>query len=250
MRNSLSRIKTLTGRNIKEILRDPLSLILMILLPLFMEILFYFIFHNLTSQFEMKYLAPGIVVFSQAFLALFTGQLISLDRASAFLTRLFVSKARPHEFILGYAAALVPVALVQSVLFFLVGGIIDPSIFGAGMIRGVLLSIVTSLFFIAVGILLGSVCGEKAIGGAASIIVIGQSILSGMWFPIDKLSEGFIFAMRCFPFKNATDLIQNVLNGVSDPADQFWTPLLIVLAYTAAVFIAAILCFKAKMKEK
>ena len=80
MNNSVSRIITLTKRNIKEILRDPLSLIFTIALPLFMEILFYFIFHELTAQFEMKYLAPGIVVFSESFLTLFTGLLISLDR--------------------------------------------------------------------------------------------------------------------------------------------------------------------------
>ena len=125
MRESLSRILTLTRRNIKEIIRDPLSLVFMIALPLLMEILFYYLFHGMTSQFDMKYLAPGIVVFSQSFLSLFTGLLIALDRASSFLTRLYVSKARPYEFITGYMIALLPITFVQSVLFFTVGGIID-----------------------------------------------------------------------------------------------------------------------------
>ena len=71
MKNSISRIVALTERNIKELFRDPISVIFTIGLPLSMEILFYFLFHNLTSQFEMCYLAPGIVVFSQAFLTLF-----------------------------------------------------------------------------------------------------------------------------------------------------------------------------------
>ena len=76
MRDSISRIAVLTGRNLKEIIRDPLSLVFAIALPLVMEILFYFIFHSLTTQFEMKYLAPGIVVFAESFLTLFTGILI------------------------------------------------------------------------------------------------------------------------------------------------------------------------------
>ena len=67
MKKSLSRTIILTKRNFKEILRDPLSLVFTLGMPLFMEILFYFIFHNLTSQFEMKYLAPGIVVFAESF---------------------------------------------------------------------------------------------------------------------------------------------------------------------------------------
>ena len=41
MRDTIKRIKTLTGRNAKEILRDPISLIFMMGLPLFMEVLFY-----------------------------------------------------------------------------------------------------------------------------------------------------------------------------------------------------------------
>ena len=44
MKQSLSRIFILMKRNIKEILRDPLSLIFTLAMPLFMEILFYLLF--------------------------------------------------------------------------------------------------------------------------------------------------------------------------------------------------------------
>ena len=250
MRESASRILTLTKRNLKEIIRDPLSLIFTIALPLFMELLFYFVFHDMTSQFEMKYLAPGIVVFSQAFLALFTGLLISVDRNTSFLTRLYVSKARSYEFICAYAFAVLPIALVQSVLFFAVGGIFEPSIFGAGMALAILLSLVTSLFFIACGILFGSVCGEKSIGGVASILITGQSLLSGMWFPTEGLGSGIKAFMRVLPFKNSTDLIQNTLNGTDDAFGGIVLPLLTVLAYCAVAFVAAVLVFRAKMKSK
>ena len=246
MRESVSRIRTLCGRNLKEILRDPISLIFMIALPLFMEILFYFIFHKLTSQFEMKYLAPSIVVFSQSFLTLFTGLLIALDRSSSFLTRLYVSRARPFEFILGYALAVVPVAAIQSVLFFLVGGILDPSIFCVRMIPAALLSVVTSLLFIGFGILFGSLCNEKSIGGISSIVITGQSVLSGMWFPTEGLSGGVLAVMNVLPFKNALLTVQYMLNGEGG----VWQPLLITLAYTIGIFAAAVLVFRSRMKAE
>ena len=125
MRSSIVRILTLTGRNIKEILRDPLSFVFTLGLPLVLEVLFYFVFHNMTAQFEMKYLAPGIVVFSQSFLALFVGILISTDRNTSFLTRLYVSKAKSFEFVISYGLAIMPMIAIQSILFFIVGGIID-----------------------------------------------------------------------------------------------------------------------------
>ena len=248
MRESIARIFTLTKRNLKEIVRDPLSLIFMIAMPLFMEVLFYVIFHTMTSQFEIKYLAPGIVVFSQAFLALFAGQLIAIDRTTSFLTRLFVSKARSYEFIFGYTFALLPLALAQAVLFFIVGGIIDVSFWSVTMLFGILSGMVTAFLFIGIGILLGSLCTEKSVGGVASAIIAGQSLLSGMWFPTDGLGKGMLTFMRVLPFKNGTMLLQNAVNGYGDLFAEVISPLLIVLAYAAVVFIAAVLAFRRKMR--
>ena len=249
MRESLSRLYALSKRNAKEIVRDPLSLIFMIGLPLFMEILFYLLFHKLTDQFQMIYLAPGIVVFSQAFLTLFTGQLIALDRSTSLLTRLYVSKATPVEFILSYALPILPLTLVQSILFFLVGGIFDAGLFGVKMLLAIPLSLVTSLFFIGMGILFGSLCSEKSIGGIASILIACQSVLSGMWFPIEGLGDGMLALMNALPFRNATLLVQNTVNGIGDAFSDFWRPLLILLGYTLAAFVSAVLVFRRKMKQ-
>ena len=250
MNKSLSRIFTLTKRNIKEILRDPLSLIFTIGMPLALEVLFYLIFHDLTDQFEMKYLAPGIVVFSQSFLALFTGLLIALDRSTSFLTRLYVSKAKSYEFIFGYALAVIPISFIQTILFFLVGGIIDTSIFSLSMLLAILVSVIPALLFISLGILLGSLCNEKSIGGVSSIVIAGQSVLSGMWFPVEGLSAGILTFMKILPFKNATMLVQNALNGINDNFNDFVLPLIIVLGYTIIIFLIAIIVFKNKMKGK
>ena len=249
MKKSLSRIFILTKRNFKEILRDPLSLIFTLGMPLFMEILFYLIFHKLTPQFEMKYLAPGIVVFAQSFIVLFVGLLIALDRSTSFLKRLYVSNAKSYEFIFAYALSMIPIILAQSILFFIVGGIIDSSIFSVNMVFAILISLVTSLFFIAIGILLGSVCNEKSVGGISSIVIAGQSVLSGMWFPIEGLSEGMITFMNILPFRNATLLVQNTMSGINDVCNDFLIPLIIVLAYAIVSFILAIVAFKIKMKS-
>ena len=222
----------------------------MMAMPLVMQVLFYLIFHGLTDQFEMKYLAPGIVVFAEAFLSLFAGLLISVDRTTSFLTRLCVSPAKPYEFIFGYTLALAPISLVQSVIFFAVGGLIGSSILGIGVLLGILLSLVTSLLFIGFGILFGSLCSEKSVGGIASIVIAGQSVLSGMWFPTEGMPEGFLTVMRLLPFKNATDLIKNATLGVTDVNSELLLPLLVVLIYTAVVFTLAILVFKSKMKNR
>ena len=100
------------------------------------------------------------------------------------------------------------------------------------------------------GILFGSICNEKSIGGVSSIVIVGQSVLSGMWFPVEGLSGGMITFMKILPFKNSTMLIQNMIIGINDSFNDFVLPLLIVLGYTVVAFTTAILVFKSKMKEK
>lgn len=250
MNTSFKRIAALTKRNIKEIMRDPLSLMFMLAMPLLMLVLFYVIFHKLTAQFEMQNLAPGIIVFAQSFLTLFTGLLIATDRSTAFLTRLYVTPTRSHEFICGYTLALLPVSFIQSVIFFIAAGIIDPSFFTVNMIWAALMSVVTSLLFIGFGILFGSICSEKSIGGIASVVIAGQSVLSGMWFPLEGIDKGVIKVMNALPFRPAAQLIQHIVSGTSAPMTDIVKPLLIVLAYTAAVYILGVIVYNAKMKRQ
>lgn len=250
MKQSLNRIFIFTKRNLKEIIRDPLSLIFLIALPAFLLILFYFIFHNLTAQFEIKYLAPSIVVFAQSFITLFAGLLISMDKSTSFLTRLYVSPTKSHEFILGYALALLPIGIMQTALFFIIGGILDSSFWSLSMLLAILVSLIPSLLFIGLGILFGSLCNEKSIGGISSIVIVAQSILSGMWFPVEGLSAGIIGLMNALPFKNANNLLIHTLSGTENVFADILQPILIIVAYTIVIYILAILIYNKKMKQR
>ena len=87
-------------------------------------------------------------------------------------------------------------------------------------------------------------------GGVASIVIAGQSVLSGMWFPIEGLNDTILTIMNILPFRNATILVQNAMLGSTSNFKDFLLPLIIVLAYTTFAFICAIITFKIKMKEK
>ena len=245
---SLQRIKALTVRNFKEILREPISLVFMYALPVAMLLLFYMIFSNLTPQFKMQALAPGMTAFANTFLTLFLGLLIATDRSSSFIVRLYTTEIKPYEFILSYACALIPLGLSQSALILLVAGIIDPAFFSVGMLAGLAFSLFGVLLFAGFGILFGSLCNEKAVGGIASIVITGQSVLSGMWFPPEGLSEGFVNFMNALPFKNASVLMQNVVAGAYS-FDGVVKPMLILIAYIVVIMVVSIVCYGRKMKQ-
>lgn len=110
------RIILFAKRNMKEILRDPINLFFGLGFPLILLVLLLIINANIPSEanntmFSIEKLAPGLAMFGTAFMAMFAGMLLSKDRTSSFLMRLFASPMTSLDFILGYTLPLVVMAL-------------------------------------------------------------------------------------------------------------------------------------------
>ena len=80
------RILNFANRNLKEIIRDPLSIIFAILLPLFLLFIFQQ-FEIPNEVYQIENFTPGIVVLSFSFITLFTAMLVAKDRGTSLLTR-------------------------------------------------------------------------------------------------------------------------------------------------------------------
>ena len=95
------RILNFAKRNFKEIIRDPLSLIFAIILPLFLLFIFQQI--NIPSEsYNIENFTPGIVIFGFSFITLFTATLVAKDRSTSLLIRLGISPMKSIDYILGY----------------------------------------------------------------------------------------------------------------------------------------------------
>ena len=112
--------------------------------------------------------------------------LISKDRTTSLLIRLGVSPMKSIEYIMGYILSLIPIILIQNILFFVLAIVLGLS-FSINIILAGVVSVVISLLFIAIGILLGSLFTEKASSGISSIIVQLVRFTSGMYFQLKCL---------------------------------------------------------------
>ena len=80
---------SLATRNIKEIYRDPLTVLLGLFLPIALLLLFSTLsINNQIDAFTPQALTPGISIFSFAFLLMFSAILLAKDRKSAFLIKI------------------------------------------------------------------------------------------------------------------------------------------------------------------
>lgn len=230
-------------RNFKEIIRDPLSIIFSVLLPLFL--LFIFKQINIPNEsYELHNFTPGIVVFGFSFITLFTAMLVSKDRTSSLLIRLGISPMKPIEYILGYMLSIIPLTLIQNVLFFILAISLGLS-FSINIIWAILISIVVAILFIAIGIILGSLFSEKASSGISSIVVQLVCFTSGMYFPRELLGDVFSRICEYLPFESCVTIIKGVMNANLESITI--RNIIVFSIYTILALIISILIFKEKM---
>lgn len=239
------RLLTFSWRTAKEILRDPLNLGFGLGFPIILILLLSAIQANVpVSLFEIQSLTPGITVFGLSFMTLFSATLIAKDRESALLQRLYTTPLRAVDFILGYALPILPIALVQSIICYIVAILLGLPV-TVTIISSVLFIIPVSLFFISLGLLFGSILNVKQAGGICGALLTNLTAwFSGVWFDLELVGGFFKKIANALPFVHAVELERAVLSG--NYGDIFphiyW-----VLGYTAVSVIVAVLLFLRQM---
>ena len=237
------RMLNFAKRNFKELIRDPLSLIFEIALPIFL----LFISQQINipgDTYKLENFTPGIIIFGFSFITLFTSTLVAKDRGSSLLIRLGTSPMKSSDYILGYILSLIPIIIIQDLLFFITACLLGLNI-NINIVFTVLISIVVSILFISFGILIGSLVSEKASGGVGSIIIQLVCFTSEMYFSKDLIGKGFAKVCDLLPFESALNIIKGILNNGCDIISA--RNIIVFSAYTIIVLIISIIVFKKKM---
>lgn len=242
------KLLTFSGRVAKEILRDPLNLAFGVGFPLILLGLLSAIQANIpVPMFEISHLSPGVAVFGLSFMTLFSSLLLAKDRESALLQRLYTTPLTAADFLLGYLLPVAPMALAQSLICYLAALLLGLEPTG-NMVWAVLMSLVPALFYIALGLLFGSILGVKAVGGVCGALLTNLSAwLSGIWFDVALVGGWFEKIANVLPFIHMVELERAVLSG---SFDAIFTHLWWVLGYTAAVLAAAAALFLRQMRTQ
>ena len=237
------RVLNFAKRNFKEIVRDPLSLIFAIILPLFLLFIFQQI--NIPSEsYNIENFTPGIVIFGFSFITLFTATLVAKDRSTSLLIRLGISPMKSVDYILGYMLSILPMILIQNVLFFALALILKLP-FTPYILLAILISVFISIIFISLGLIIGSLVSEKASSGISSIVIQLVAFTSGMYFPLELLGNGFATVCKVLPFESCVTILKAFVNAnftLIEPRN-----IIVLLVYTILILVASILIFKKKM---
>ena len=242
------RMTAFAKRCVKEILRDPINLCFGLGFPLVLLLLLTALQANIpVSLFEIDTLTPGISVFGLSFMTLFSATLISKDRESAFLQRLYTTPLRGSDFIIGYMIPILPIAICQTVICYLVALCLGLSV-SVNIIYAILGVIPIAVFYIALGLLCGSVLGVKQVGGICGALLTNLSAwLSGVWFDISLIGGFFEKAANLLPFIHAVEMEKALFNGDVKLALTHALP---IFLYSVAITVISVFCFLRQMKKQ
>lgn len=234
-------------RNRKEMLRDPLNFAFGLGFPIILLLLLSAIQANIpVSLFKIDKLTPGVVVFGLSFISLFSGMLIAKDRSTSFLIRLFASPLTATDFILGYVLPLLPMAILQSAICYLVAFFLGLTI-NVNILMALVVMIPSAVLFIAIGLLAGSILNDKQVGGICGALLTNLTAwLSGTWFDLNLVGGAFKAIANALPFVHAVDAGKAAVAGnyAAIFPDLWW-----VIGYALVTMVIAIIVFKKKMNN-
>lgn len=241
------RFNSFASRNLKEMLRDRLNLAFGIGFPVVLLLLLTLIQANVPVEiFAIEHLSPGIAVFGLSFVSLFSGIMISKDRTSSFMMRLFASPLTAKDFILGYTMPLIPMAGAQIIVCFLVAFLLGLAV-TANVLLAFFVLLPASVLYIAIGLLCGTLFNDKQVGGVCGALLTNVSAwLSGTWFDLELVGGPFQTLAELLPFCHAVNAGRFALAG---EYGKILPELIWVIGYAAAMMALAIFVFMRKMKR-
>ncbi len=242
------RMFTFSSRCVKEILRDKVNLIFGLGFPVVLLLLLSIIQRNIpVSLFRIEMLSPGIAVFGLSFMTLFSATLISKDKESLFLQRLYATPMRSIDFIAGYMLPLIPVSVLQSTVCYAVAVILGLPI-TVNVFCAVVMIIPISFFYVSHGLLCGSILSVKQVGGICGALLTNLSVwLSGVWFDIGLVGGLFEKAAKILPFFHAVQMEKALFDG---NFGNISSNLIYVVMYGVLITIIAVYCFLRQMKRQ
>jgi ABC-2 type transport system permease protein len=194
----------------------------------------------------IQYLTPGILSWGISISAVFGAALTMVSwRKKQVLRRIRLAPVSAVTVLTSRLTVSVGIAVVQAITFVLVA--LTPP-FGLKLSGSWYLAlpllVVGTLAFFAIGMLVGAFCRtEEAASGAANILVLPMSFLSGTFFPIEN-APGWLQAIsKALPLRHMNDGMLDVLvrgKGI----EALVVPCSVLIAFTAVVGLLAAKVFR------
>lgn len=233
---------TFIGRSIRHSLRDGEGLLMAILLPVFMMLLFVYVFGGAMNfsghDGYATYIVPGIIIMCAGFGASSTATLVAGDMQTGIIDRFRTMPIRGSAVLTGHVVASVLRNLVATAVVVAVGLLTGfrPSAnllewLGALVIIAVYILTIT-LLFAAIGLVAGSPEAANAYG----FVLLFLPYLSSAFVPVETMPAWLQWTAENQPITPVIESIRALLTG----GDVGWNALTALLWCAGIIAVAVV----------
>jgi len=228
-----------TGRILRQLRHDRRTIAMLVLVPVLLLTLVYYMFVNHELVFDrialiMLGIFPFIIMF------LITSIAMLRERTSGTLERLFTTPVGKLDLLFGYGIALgIATAVQTAVASAAAYGLFDLQTAGSGWLV-ILIAVANAVLGVALGLLCSAFARtEFQAVQFMPVVALPQLLLCGLFVPRDQMAGWLQAISDVLPLSYAVEALQEVGSNVN-PTETMWRDLVIVLgAVVVALVLAA-----------
>lgn len=214
-------IYTLWLRQVKKYFRSKSRIVGSLGQPLLFLIAFGYgfgaVYQKAGEGNYLQFLAPGIILMSVLFTAMFSGIDIIWDKQFGFLKETLVAPVSRLQIVLGKTLGGATVAVFQGVIVFVLTlfiGFRPQSV--VHLLPAFLITFLVALLFTSLGTAIASLLQDmQGFQLIMNFLVMPIVFLSGAYFPLTNLPKAIDFVVKINPLSYGVDGLRQVLIGVS-----------------------------------
>lgn len=243
------KMLALVGVELKKLFRDPMSLVVMVLMPVSLTLVFYITMRDLPTWWlegasHFEFLVPGAMGFAVIYMGMMVAMALNEYREAGIFKRLQTTPTSPLEYMGSLIIANMLIAVFQGLIVLLLSVVL-----GFEPQGGILGMVITCLFLgmlaiTAVGLALitATIAKNSSAASGLSMVFILPMMIFGTW--LAAFNEQTFAIARYTPNFYVTESLTRIFHGASLTDEIVWKNFLILTSISVVIVFAGIQLFK------
>jgi ABC-2 type transport system permease protein len=251
----MQKIGALAIVELKKLYRDPVTLAVLLLMPIGLTLVYYLALSGVTNDYypvpgmnHFEYLLPGTMGYAVIYMGMMVALALSEYRESGLLKRLESTPTSPYEYLGSLIIAYMIIAVFQALIVLLVARLLGYEPLG-GLVGLLLASVFLALLAVTavgLGLLTASVAKSSGAASGLAVIFIVPIIVPMMMFGafLAVFNETTRTIAKFTPNYYVTDSLSVIFHTGSISNPVIWQNLLILAVISVVIVAAGMQLFK------
>lgn len=245
------RTNALIGVELKKLYRDPMTLAILLLMPVGLTLIYYLALSGVSNDYypvpgmnHFEYLLPGVMGYAVIYMGMMIALALVDYRQVGLLKRVEATPVSPSEYLGSLIIANMVIATFQGLIVLLVARLLgfEPQGGLVGLLLAASFLALLAITAVGLGLITAAVARDSgAAGGLAAIFIVPMMMFGALLAVFNDTTRTVAHFMPNFYVSESLSVIFHT-GHISDPV--IWQNLLILVAISLVIVIAGIQIFK------